>query len=156
MIKSITKYKDVTITKYKEPRIHKDANHMYKYEYTNTKTQPHKYKGVTTTQIQRCYNHTNTRCNHTNTKMQATVLTDSSSSSVRRCTCGEQLMGVVVVRTEEVSLKHSLASLSLVTNAEYRVPGNERLGVGRLFSSFVVGEEQLEEQLDDEPLLLRV
>ena len=63
-------------------------------------------------------------------------------------------MGVVVVRTEEVSLKHSLASLSLVTNAEYLVPGNERLGVGRLFSSFVVGEEQLDEQSDDEPLLL--
>ena len=83
--------------------------------------------------------------------MQATEATLTSSSSVRRCTSGEQLMGVLVVSTEEVSLRHSLSS-SLVTDAEYLVLGNERLGVGKLLSSFV-GEEQLDEELD-EPLLL--
>ena len=74
------------------------------------------------------------------------------TSSVRRCTCGEQLTGVLVVNTDEVSLRHSLSSSrSLVTDAEYLVLGNERLGVGKLLSSFV-GEEQLEEKLDT-PLL---
>ena len=74
----------------------------------------------------------------------------SFSSSVRRWTCGEQLMVVLVVKTEEVKLKHS--SLSLDTNAEY-FPGNERLGVGRLLSS-LVGEEQLEREPVEESRLL--
>ena len=69
---------------------------------------------------------------------------------MRRCTCGEQLTGVLVVSTDEVSLWHSLSS-SLATDAEYLVLGNERLGVGKLFSPFV-GEEQLDEKLDDPPL----
>ena len=59
-------------------------------------------------------------------------------------------MGVVVVITEEVSLKHSLSSLSLATDAEYLPTGNERLGVG---GSLCVGEEQFEEQLEEPRLL---
>ena len=62
-------------------------------------------------------------------------------------------MGVVVVRIEEVSLKHSLPSLSLATKVEYLPAGNDRLGVGRLLGSLFVGEEQFEEQLE-EPLRL--
>ena len=74
------------------------------------------------------------------------------TSSFRRCTCGEQLTGVLVVSTDEVSLWHSLSSSrSLATDAEYLVLGNERLGVGKLLSPFV-GEEQLDEKLDDPPL----
>ena len=63
-------------------------------------------------------------------------------------------MGVLVVRTDEVSLKHSLisSSRSLATDAEYLVLGNDRLGVGRLLGSSFVGEEHSDEKLH-EPLL---